>query len=84
MIPRLILTAAVSVLPELLARRRDAGRVRELEACLRECADELEAEVQDRYSQFTGRLDNLSARNALRLKEDLEPVRRAREVLGDG
>lgn len=52
---------------------RDA-RIAELEVALRECADDLEAEVRDRYAPLHPAMEH-------RYRRDMEPVRKVRALL---
>lgn len=58
----------------------DKARIAELEGALRDCADDLEAEVRDRWCYMNGR-----PHPAMQPKfdRDMQPVDRARSLLGD-
>lgn len=60
------------------ARQECAAEIEGLRAALKNCADDLEASVNAEYS---GTLDYPSQQ--LKHERDMEPVRRARELLGD-
>ena len=58
---------------------RDAtARMEMLEAALRECANDLEAYVKAQYPAGSFKYPSL----ARKYENDMEPVRRAREILG--
>lgn len=58
----------------------EKARVRELEAALRECADDLAAELRHRYAYID---DKPHPAEAHRYARDMEPVDNARKLLGE-
>lgn len=50
-------------------------RISQLEEALRECADDLESEVEARYAPLHPAMEH-------RYRRDMEPVRKARALLG--
>ena len=59
---------------EVIERLR--ARVAQLEAALKDCADELEEHVEARYAKTKPHLER-------QYERDIEPVRQARAALGD-
>lgn len=66
--------------PEDAEMARLRARVAELEARLRECADDLEAELKARHLQADGKPHPALAHD---FERDMAPVRNARALLGE-
>ena len=74
--PRAVLSGTVSRLLDVL--KQQADEIAALRECLRECADDLASSLIDQYG---GDIRHPVQRR--RWERDMEPVERARKLLGD-